>query len=117
MFTCRNVKSLCGVNCNIIFKSDSAENINLQRDVIFVESYDTVSDSNYVSFLDKGGVVSFEEGFGWGSLIGDDTVDFGYLSSLASFNEGVLCWYYLGIDVVSVTEVLKLLDFDEGWLG
>jgi hypothetical protein len=63
MFSYRNVKSLCRVNCNILLKSDSAENINLQRDVIFVESYNTISDSNYVSFLDKGGIISFEEGF------------------------------------------------------
>jgi len=85
--------------------------------VIFVESDDTVSDSNYVSFLNKGGVISFEKGFSWGGLISDDAIDFGYLGSLASFNEGVFCWYYLGIDSVTVTEILKLLDFDESGLG
>jgi hypothetical protein len=45
--------------------------------VIFDESDFTVSDGNDGSFFDEFGCLSFEEGVGGGSLVGDDGSDEG----------------------------------------
>ena len=84
--------------------------------MIFVESDDTVSDSYHVSFLDEIGVISFEEGFGGGSLVGYNAINFGYLEPVASFNEAIFCGYNFDVNVISVTEILELFDFDESRL-
>ena len=83
----------------------------------FIESDNTISDSNNVSFLNKVGVISFEEGPGRGSLVGDGTIDHRNLETVTSFNDSWLDVNDFNIDVVAVAKILKILNFGEPGFG
>ena len=117
MLDLRNIVRIYGVDGNIFFESDSAEEIDLERDEVLNESLDSVADGDDVVLLDEGSIVSLEEGLGRASLIGYHTVDHGDLGSLFGLDILSLERDHLHVHVVSAAGRLNLLHLNEPRLG
>ena len=91
MFSIGDIDSFVGGDVDIFFEGDSAEDVDLDGDVIFDEAFDSISDGDDVALLDEVGCVSFEEGLGGAGLICDDAVNHGYFESFFGFDEFVIC--------------------------
>jgi hypothetical protein len=81
--------------------------------MIFDESDDSIADGKGVAFLDEVCVFALEECFGAAGLVGYNCIDHGDLETVTGLDHTVFGCYHLHVNVVTVTEVLELLDFDE----
>ena len=102
-----------GVDLDVFFESDSAEEVNFKGDVVFDEFFGAVPDGDNIAFLDELSGVSFEEGFGGGGLVGHDAIDHGYFLAFLGFDEPWFGAHYLDVDIVAASMSLQIFDFDE----
>ena len=104
---------LVGVDGDVLFEGDSSEKIDFKGDMVFYETFESITNSNDVTLLDDFGIFALEESFSWTGLISEDTVDHGDFETLFGIDSFGYGGNDLSVDVVSGSMSLKVLYFDK----
>ena len=115
VFGVGDIEVLClsGSDIDVLLKSDPAEEIDLERDLVLDESLEAIPDGDDVALLDDLCDITLEEGFGGSGLVSENAVDHGDLEALFGVDNPGFCGQDLDVDVESASVGLKVLHLDE----
>jgi hypothetical protein len=116
VFNSRDVVTISGnIDRHCFLEGHPSEKIDLERNQILDESFESIADGDDVVLFDEFGVISLEEGCGGGSLICNHTVNHRYLLSVSGVDLFLFKTDDFDVHVVTASDLLKVPELDEEW--